>query len=261
MTTIGLNELVLEKIDSVALLDPNNDDVSVRLTNVRDGSLSSTAEGTAVTDNVGSTIMTLYNASAATLSATNAVFSMDLAAAQFGEDKQVASASTKIDVPTYEILTVAESKITLPKTPKEGSVKYAYKLVNNGIAEKLELTTGAAATGKFTISTNELTFFSDVEAGTQIYVEYEYESTTASKVSKKSDKFPGVYKARVYVVMHNICNKNEIYTGVLVSNRAEIDPTSIEIGIASDSGHPFTLQFNKEYCSTDSELFSIIVDE
>lgn len=258
----NINELVLEKIDSIALLGVEDDAVNLRLTNVRDGSLSSTAEGTAVTDNVGSTIMTLYNASTATLAGTNALFSLDLAAAQFGSEKEVATTGSTIAVPTYDVITVTGATATLTHTPKEGSVKYAYKLQNRNIATKLELTTVTAEAGKFTLSDSTLTFnASDVTAGDVIYVEYEYDSQTANKVTKFSDKFPGVYKARVYVVMHNVCNKNDIYTGVLVSNRAEIDPTSIEIGLASDAGHAFTINFNKDYCSEDSELFSIIVDE
>ena len=56
---MNINELVLEKINNISLRDIANHSLAVRLTNVKDGSLTTTAENTAVTDAVGATIMTL----------------------------------------------------------------------------------------------------------------------------------------------------------------------------------------------------------
>ena len=101
---MNINELVLEKINNISLRDIANHTLAVRLTNVKDGSLTTTAENTAVTDAVGATIMTLWNAIAANLSGTNALFSTELYAAQSGSEKEVASSSTKITTSTYEVL-------------------------------------------------------------------------------------------------------------------------------------------------------------
>lgn len=256
---MNISELLLEKIASVTLTSIEDDSLAVRLTTVKDGNLQTSAEGTTVTDNIGATIMNLYNAKTAVLTGTNALFNADLGAVQFGDEKQVATEDAPIIVPTYESIDAVGGKLTLEKEPIADSVKYVYKLVNNGIAEKLTLATGQAGDKSFTINAKEITLPSG-STGTY-YVEYEYESTTANKLSNKSDKFPGVYKARVYVVMRDACNKNKIYTGVIVSNRAEIDPSTIEIGLNAEAGHAFTINFNKEYCSKDTDLFSIIIDE
>ena len=85
--------------------------------------LTTTAENTAVTDAVGATIMTLWNAVAANLSGTNALFSTDLYAAQSGSEKEVASSSTKITTSTYEVLEATANKLALAKTPIKDSIK------------------------------------------------------------------------------------------------------------------------------------------
>ena len=256
---MNINELVLEKINNVSLRDPANNTLSVRLTNVKDGSLTSAAEGTAVTDNVGASIMTLYNAATATLTGTNALFSMDLAGAQLGEEKVEATSEAKITSSTYEVIEAKDNTLTLDKEPVKDSLKEICLLVNGGISKKFTLATGTAGDDTFTIAGKVITL-KEGTTGT-FYVEYDYESEKAVKVTKRSDKFPGVYEARVYVTMHSACNKNDIYTGVIIAKRAEIDPSSIEIGLNAEGGHPFTLNFNKEYCDTKGELFSIIVGE
>ena len=120
---MNINELVLEKINNISLRDIANHSLAVRLTNVKDGSLTTTAENTAVTDAVGATIMTLWNAVAANLSGTNALFSTDLYAAQSGSEKEVASSSTKITTSTYEVLEATANKLVLAKTPVKDSIK------------------------------------------------------------------------------------------------------------------------------------------
>ena len=256
---MNINELVLEKINNISLRGIDDHSLAVRLTNVKDGSLTTAAEGTAVTDAVGATIMTLYNAATANLSATNALFSTDLLAAQMGSDKEVAETDAKITTSTYEVIEAKENKLTLSKTPVKDNIKEICLLQNGGIAKKFTLASGTAGDGTFTIADKVIT----LAAGTTgtFYVEYDYESEKAVKVTKTADKFPGVYEARVYVTMHSACNKNDIYTGVIIAKRAEIDPSSIEIGLNSDGGHPFQLNFNKEYCDPKGDLFSVIVDE
>lgn len=256
---MNISELVLEKIDSLVLNNIEDDSLAVRLTNVKDGNLQTSSEGQSVTDNIGSTIMTLYNAKTGVLTGTNALFNADLGAAQFGDEKTVATEDVLIATPTYEIIDAVDGKLNLDKKPASDSVKYVYKLVNNGIAEKLTLGTGQAVDKTFTVNEKEITLPSGSTGS--YFVEYEYESATANKLSNKSDKFPGVYKARVYVIMRDACNKNKIYTGVIVSNRAEIDPSTVEIGLNAEAGHAFTINFNKEYCSKNTDLFSIIIDE
>ena len=130
------NELILDKVRSLTAHDLSNGEMLFRLTSLEDPSLSCTAEGEEIVDAIGALITTLYRAKKATFSASNSLISLDLAAAQFGTKKEIASSEKKIAVPTYEILTVAEgeTEVTLKNTPvktnasDEYAVSYIYSL-------------------------------------------------------------------------------------------------------------------------------------
>ena len=112
----NVNELVLDKVRSLtahSINEKNYGEMLFRLTSLEDPSLSCTAEGEEIVDAIGAVITTLYRAKKATFSASNSLISLDLAAAQYGTEKEVASSTGKIKVPTYEILTVAEGTTTV----------------------------------------------------------------------------------------------------------------------------------------------------
>ena len=81
------NELVLEKIRAVEEYDPATFELVGRYTQVEEPTLNFSSESTQVTDAMGSPIMTFYRANSGTFSFTNSLFSLDLAASQFGSVK------------------------------------------------------------------------------------------------------------------------------------------------------------------------------
>lgn len=257
--TLNLNELVIKKIREIVLSDIEDGSAAVRITSVEDGSLKTGAEGTEVLDNDKANIMTLYEAPSGSLSGSNSVFSADLYAAQLGSEKITASTDKKIISSSADTLTAEAGKLKLNHTPIVGSVKYVYKLVNRGLAEKLTLATGEVTEGHFTISGETITLPTDSE-GTY-WVNYDYESDTANKITKKTNVDGAQYKMHAYVLFLDKCNKNIVYTGVIIAPKAEFDPSSIELGLKPDGKHPFEIKFNKDYCSAEEELFSIIIDK
>ena len=93
------NELILERIRAVEEYDPATFELTGRYTQVEDPSLKTSADGTDVTDAMGTPIQTFYQAQKGTFDFTNSLFSLDLAASQFGTKKKVAEAGNKIIVP------------------------------------------------------------------------------------------------------------------------------------------------------------------
>lgn len=98
-TTFNPNELILERVKSVLFTDYSTGDILARLTQLEESTLETTSETDEVLDAIGSPIDRIQRSKAATFSASNSLFSLDLAAQQFGTDKQVASSSAKINVP------------------------------------------------------------------------------------------------------------------------------------------------------------------
>lgn len=251
------NELILDRVRSLTAHDLSNGEMLFRLTSLEDPSLSCTAEGEEVTDAIGALITTLYRAKKAAFSASNSLLSLDLAAAQFGTKKEIGAEDNKIVVPTYEVLDVKEGKITLSKTPV-GEIKYIYALVNGGIATRYAQS-GAEGEEVFSIDGNVITVPTGVTG--KIYVEYEFESINANRVINKTSEFPEACSMKIYAYFRDKCNENLVYSGVIVANKAKLNPESIELALTSTGKHAFEFQMMRDYCDEEAELFSIIVAE
>lgn len=251
------NELILDRVRSLTAHDLSNGEMLFRLTSLEDPSLNCTAEGEEVTDAIGALITTLYRAKKATFSASNSLLSLDLAAAQFGTKKEVADDDNKIVVPTYEVLTVEDGKVTLSHTPV-GEIKYIYSLVNGGIATRYAQS-GAEGEEVFSINENVITVPTDVTG--KVYVEYDYESTKANRIVNKTSEFPEACSMKIYAIFRDKCNENLVYAGTIIANKAKLNPESVELALTSTGKHAFEFQMMRDYCDEEAELFSIIVAE
>lgn len=259
----NVNELILDRVRSLTAHDLFDGKMLFRLTSLEDPSLNTTAEGEEIVDAIGATITTLYRAKKATFSASNSLISLDLAAAQFGASKDVASSDKKIAVPTYEILTVAEgaTEVSLKKAPV-GEVKYIYALSNNEIATRYTKGAAASATefvidadGKITVPTGMTG---------KIYVEYSYEAdgeekNGANRIVNKTSNYPEACSLKIYAYFRDKCNENLVYSGVIVSPKAKLNPESVELALTATGKHPFEFQMMRDYCDDEAELFSIII--
>lgn len=264
------NELILDRVRSLTAHDMSNGEMLFRLTSLEDPSLSCTAEGEEVTDAIGALITTLYRAKKATFSASNSLISLDLAAAQFGTKKEVASAENKIVTPTYEVVDVKDGKITLDNV-HVGEIKYIYELVSGGIANRYsagaavsdtEFLTGSGTKTLKDGSTKDVTVI-EVPTGVtgKIYVEYDYESENANRIVNKTSEFPEACSMKIYAYFRDKCNENLVYSGVIVANKAKLNPESVELALTSTGKHAFEFQMMRDYCDEEAELFSIIVAE
>lgn len=273
------NELILDRVRSLTAHDLSDGRMLFRLTSLEDPSLNCTAEGEEVTDAIGALITTLYRAKKATFSANNSLLSLDLAASQFGTKKEVASATSKIVVPTHEILTVEGGKVTLDNEAtyteeddvKDYKIKYIYSLVSGGIANRYE--SGAAVSDKTFVAsegtkelpdgTTKTVTVIEVPTGVtgKIYVEYDYESTAANRIVNKTSEFPEACSMKIFAYFRDKCNENLVYSGVIVANKAKLNPESIELALTSTGKHAFEFQMMRDYCDEEAELFSIIVAE
>lgn len=59
----------------------------------------------------------------------------------------------------------------------------------------------------------------------------------------------------------NLCDDNKLYSGVIVSNRAKLNPEQIEMALTKTGKHSFEIDMLKDFCEEDDDLFTIIVSE
>ena len=271
---INPNELILDRVRYLTAHDLETKEKLFMLTQLEEPSLNCTAEGEDVTDAVGALITTMYRSKQAEFTATNSLLSLDLAAAQFGAEKEVAGAENKIIDWTYEFIDVPAGAATvkLDKVPEKNSVKFIYA-VENGAAATSYAAAADATENEFVISydgetagtiTLPLNMFvnenGESVAG-KIFVEYQYESTSAVRVVNKASEFPEACEVVIYCIFRDVCNENKVYAGKIVCPKAKLDPSSVELALTSTGKHAFTFKMFKDYCSVDEELFTIIVAE
>ena len=243
--------------------DLTTDEMLFRLTSLEDASLNCTAEGEEVTDAVGAVITTLYRAKKGEFTATNSLISLDLAAAQYGAKKEVASNEKKITDYTYEIIDVAEGtdKVTLKHTPTD-DIKWVYRLVDGGIADGFKAGAQASAS-EFVIdkAKGEITVPTGFTG--KLYVDYQFETENAVRITNSASKFPESCKAVIHAYFRDRCNDNLLYSGKIIIPKGKLNPESIELALTSTGKHAFTMGIQKDYCADEGEdtLFQIIVAE
>lgn len=251
------NELILERVKSMIFTSLFDGKVLARLTQLEDSSLSTSAEGEDVVDAIGALITTIYKAKKAQYTASNSLFSLDLAALQFGTTKKVGSDELKIIQSAEEMLTIKEGKVTLSHTPSN-EIKYVYMFADGDFGEILTAD-ATAAEGKFSITDNTITFAANATG--RVYVEYEYETTKAVEVANNTENFPTTVGCKMFVKFKDKCNDNIKYYGTIRAQRAKLDPSQVELALTTTGKHAFTVNFMKDYCTEDADLFSIVVSE
>lgn len=251
--------MVIDRVRRMTAHDLETGEMLFQLTQLEEPSLNTASEGEDVTDAVGSVITTIYRAKTATFSATNSLLSLDLAAAQFGSKKQVATGEKKLRTYTYEVIEFGDNDSegkTLANTPADpGSIKYVYEVVKKDVGRSFKAGSQATAT-EFQINGNKLVPPTSFKG--QLLIEYSYDTENAVRVVNKSDDFPTAFSAILYVYFRDVCT-DKLISGQVIIPKAKINPESIELGLTATGKHPFEMKLNKDYCSEDVEMFSIVV--
>lgn len=261
-TTFNKSELILDKVRSLVTYDLATKKMLFRLTSLEDSSLTCTAEGDEITDAVGALITTLYRAKKASFSASNSLLSLDLAAAQYGATKEIASSANKITDYTYEILPVSGTTVKLAHRPNVDSIKWIYTIENNEIGTAYAVGSIQSATEAKVGEDGTITLPTGVTTG-KVYVEYTYESESAVRIRNRASQFPTACSAVIYAYFRDKCNENLVYSGKIICNKAKLNPEQIELALTSTGKHAFEMTMMKDYCAEEDEdeLFSIIVSE
>lgn len=254
------NELLIDRVRYVVAHDIKTNEKLFMLTELEEASLNTTAEGEDVADAVGALITTIYRSKQAEFSATNSLFSLDLAAAQFGSKKEVAAEGAAIIDYTYEMIDIPAdaTEIKLAHTPVAGSVQYIYA-VENGAASTSYKAGAAASATEFVIADDGTITLPTGMTG-KVFVEYQYESTNAVRVVNSATEFPQVCSAIIYVIFRDVCTE-ELIAGKILCKKCKLDPSSVELALTATGKHPFTFKIQKDFCGSEDELFTILVSD
>ena len=259
MAKFNVNEVVLEKVKQASLYDIESGELLHRLTSIEDPSLNTTAEKEEVVNAQGETITDIYRAKKATFGGSNSLFSFDLAASQFGAEKEVASADNKIINYIAETLTIANGQVKLSKTPVEGGIPYIYIMESGDVGESYAV--GAAATEDEAVvaADGTITVPTSITEG-RVYVEYPYESEEAVRVVNRAGEYPTAGKLVILALFRDKCT-DKVILGSIICPKAKLNPESVDLSLTPTGKHPFEYTMMKDFCSDDDKLFEIVLSK
>lgn len=263
MTTVfDINNFVINRPLRGLMVSKSDNSVLWSINQITNPSLSVTTETEDAVDALGAKIMTFDRAKNAEFSAENSLFDLGLAAAQAGTEKEVASEEKKIVVPIFDTIEVTDAEtITLKHTPTQ-ALNTIYVLNGDSTLGK-KFTNGAEA--------NESTFVhvdksatvkipTGLEAGTELFVMYEYEATTAVAVHNDAVNFPKNGVFYLEVLGADICDPEKLIHAYVKFHNAKL-VADVDMTFTTEGTHNFTIQAMQNYCDKNKRLFSIIIPD
>lgn len=256
------NEVVLEKVRQASYYNLEDGKLELRITSIEDPTLGCTAESEEVVDAIGSLITTIYKAKKATFGGSNSLLSFDLAAAQYGSEKEIASTDSKITNYAYEILEVKEgaTTVTLKNKPNVNDIKWIYAIEGGEIGQSYEAASTASENEFVVAEDGTITLPTSVTSG-KVYVEYTYDTENAIRVVNRASQFPTAGRLVILAYFRDKCT-DKVYSGAVVCPKAKLNPESVELNLTATGKHPFEFTMMKDYCDDlNDELFEIILSE
>lgn len=225
---------------------------------IQNPSLTMESESVDAVDALGTPIMSFDRSKTCTLSAENAVFDLELLAAQMGTS---AVEGTKI-ITAFETLEIDDTAtVNLEHEPAaEYPVKNIYVLKDDETIFASEaLKVGEAVSeGVFTINGKEIKVPETLKGG-RVFVSYEYEGK-ATYIVNSAEEFPKAGKFVMEVLGRDVCDpETEIYA-MLILPKAKLS-SSTEVSFTTDMTQGFELTAQKDYCSRKKELYTLVIPE
>jgi hypothetical protein len=265
MSVVNVDTLLIDKPIRGTMFDSITGKRLFSVDMIKDPTLECSGTVVYADDHLGAHIASFTRAKEATFSASNAQFNIDLAAAQYGTEREVAGEDSTMIIPVYEELVVGlnvndpNTTVALTFDP-EGTVAWIYKVSKAQHSVAYPVAIEASAT-EFSINGKTITLPTGAFEGTdKVGVWYEYATETAVKITNSSDAYAKKGRFDLEVIMVNPCNKDTKYYAHIVFPNAQL-MDDVSINFNTEGNHPFSLQAIQEYCDDRTSLFSIIVPE
>ena len=258
-----VNNFVVDHVLRGVMTSSHDGTVLWSVNQITDPTLTISTESSTAVDALGSTIATFYRGKNAEFSATNSLFDLGLYAAQNGTEKQVAAQNAPIVATAFETLTVPSDgfAVQLAHTPRETPAEI-YLLKGDGTLSDVLTYSAAAGAGKFTYdsATATITLPSTATAGSEYFIQYEYDATSAVAVTGNAVDFPVAGKFVMEVLGTDVCDQTTLIHAYIIFPNAKLSP-DVEVSFTTDGNHPFTIVANQAYCDSQKTLFQIIIPE
>lgn len=248
-TTFDVNNFVIDRILRGVMFSTSDGSALWAINQITNPSLSCTVESTDAVDALGTRIMQFQRAKGASFSAENSLFDMGLAAAQFGSEKEIATEEKKITVPMFETIDVTSaSQYTLKQTPIDQLS--AIYLLNGDSTLGTKYKNGSEANATDFVHSKgqkQLTIPTGIKEGSQLFVMYDYESTTAVAVNNSAVNFPKAGRFVMEVLGCDVCDATKLVHAYIDFPNAKLSG-EVDMTFTTEGTHPFSIECMQEYC-------------
>lgn len=262
MAQFDINNFTIDRIIRGMMISTDDGSVMWSINQITNPSLSVTTESVDAVDALNTPIMTFDRSKSAEFTAENSLFDLGLAAAQFGEQKLVASETAKIIVPIFEEIDVTgETTVTLKHAPK-GIIPFVYSLKEDGTLSAKYTNASSATATDFVHAENatEITIPTGLTKGSRLFVQYEYESEAAVAVNNTAVNFPKMGKYIMEVLGADVCNPTKLIHAYVVFPNAKL-LGDVDLTFTTEGTHNFTIKAQQAYCDSEKKLFSILIPD
>lgn len=260
MAQHNLNNIVIDRV--LRGVFSVKDEILFALNQVQDLSLNQTSESQEITDALGVSIAELMRAKALEASANNAIYDFSLLSAQYGTEKKVASADSKVVTPTMESFEIEKdmTEYTLKHTPVEGKEPVAIYALNGDSTLGAKYVKGTAASAdEFAYADGKITLPTGIAVGTDMFVMYEYETENAIEIVNSANNFAKMGKMVFECLVFDVCAPEEKMFAYLILPRFQLS-NDFDWSIGGDNQqHAFGGKAHVDYCSKDKQMLRIVV--
>ena len=188
-------------------------------------------------------------------------------ATQLGTTKKVGktgvaadgSDAVKVIVPAMESFEAKGGKYVLKHAPKAVPSEIYALGQDSTFAQKYIRETSASATAfAYSEADHTITLPANIEDGAEMFVMYEYETTSAVEVVNSAKNFPVGCKFIMEVLGCDVCDQTNLVYAYVIFNNAKLSP-DFDWSIATDGTHPFSMKAQQDYCDKEKRLFSIVI--
>lgn len=257
-----INNFVIDRVIRGLMVSTDDGSMMWSVNQVTNPSLAITTESTDAVDALNTPIMTFERAKTAEFTAENSLFDLGLYAAQAGSEKQVATSESKLIAPVFEEITVTSAgTITLKHAPI-GTIPFIYQLKGDGTTGT-RYSNGSSATNTQFVhvaKSTSVTIPTGLTAGTKLFVEYEYEATSAVMVANTAIDFPKAGKFMMEVLGADVCNATKKVHAFIVFPNAKL-LGDVDLTFTTEGTHNFTIRAQQDYCDYEKKLMYIIVPD
>lgn len=253
----NLNNIVVDRVLR-GIFSDKNDNIIFSLNQVQDLSMNQTSESQEITDALGVSIMELMRAKALEVSANNAIYDFGLLAAQYGTEKVEVGAT--VVAPAMESFEVSAdmTEYSLEHTPvKVPAAIYALN-GDSTLGTKYEKGTAASAT-EFAYNDGVITIPTGLEAGTELFVMYDYETNKAMEIVNSAKNFAKMGKMTFEILAYDVCDPETKLFGYLILPRFQLS-NDFDWAIGGDSQqHAFSGKAHVDYCQKDKKMCRVVI--